>query len=128
LNNYAAARLCAEEVLSLWQATDGYWLRLCLQQWALIGAREGRFTKAARLMGFVNAGKARSGEERQPNDQQIYDPLSQILNENLTARDILACSDEGKHWAVDYAIDFTVKQLLPAPPADLAGVPTTVTR
>lgn len=115
LNDYAAARLCAEEALSLWQATDGYWLRLCLQQWALIGAREGRFTKAARLIGFVDAGKARAGEERQPNDRQVYDPLSQILNGNLTARDILACTDEGRHWAADYAIEFTLKQLMPAP-------------
>jgi predicted ATPase/DNA-binding winged helix-turn-helix (wHTH) protein len=120
--NAAEARPAAEEALSLVREEGGYVVCICLQQWALLGALEGRHKEAARLIGFVDAGYASSGEIRQPTERQISDRLSALLETALPSTDIRSCAAEGAHWSEARAVDFTFDRLiLPGRPA--AGRP-----
>ena len=111
-DNAAAARDCAAEALKLVRADGGRWLRLCLQLWALLGAREGRYAAAAQLIGFVQAGFVRSGEIREGLSQRIYDGLSAILASHLAADDMRAWAEQGASWDEEQAIAFTLSRLV----------------
>jgi predicted ATPase len=106
------ARVYAEEALSLLREEGGYWLRVCLQTLALLGACEGRHTAAAQLIGFVDAGYARSGEVREFTELQLHDRLSALLTENLAADDIAAWAAAGARWNEARAVDFALGRIL----------------
>jgi predicted ATPase/DNA-binding winged helix-turn-helix (wHTH) protein len=113
-NEAGEARDVAAEALSLLRIDGGQWLRLCLQLWALIGAREGRYVAAAQLIGFVDAGFVRSGEARQAPSQWVFGVLSELLTANLGDDDIRAWAKEGASWGEDQAVAFTLQRLVPS--------------
>ena len=106
------ARHHAAEALSLLQTEGGHWLRLCLQVWALLGARDGRYAEAAQLLGFVDADYIRSGEVREPTEQRIYVELSERLAANLPAEDIRIWTNEGGRWSEDQAATFASRRVV----------------
>jgi predicted ATPase/DNA-binding winged helix-turn-helix (wHTH) protein len=110
---HAEARRHAESALRLLTQEGGRWLRLCLQLWALIAARENRFALAAQLIGWVDAEYARTGEIREPTEQAILDLLTPILDGKLTGEDYRAWFAEGARWSEDRAAEITLKRLVP---------------
>jgi hypothetical protein len=83
-----------------------------LQTVALLGAYDGRYPAAAQLIGFVDAGYARSGEIREFAEQQIHERLSALLAENLSADDIAAWAAAGARWNEARAVDFALGRIL----------------
>lgn len=110
--NIAEARSLAEEALAEGRGTGGLIVRICLQLWALIGAREGRYDAAARLIGFVDRSYAASGEIREPTEQQIFGDLQRALAVNIPAPVIEACAAEGAGWDEHQAVSFAVDHLI----------------
>jgi predicted ATPase len=111
--DHAEARSCAEESLSLVSEEGGYWLRLCLQLWALIGAREERYTIAGRVIGHVDAEYCRTGEIRGETERQILGLLTRLLAANLSQDDIRVWGEEGAAWNESRAIEFVLERLVP---------------
>jgi tetratricopeptide (TPR) repeat protein len=106
------ARSVAEEALSAAAEEGGFVVRLCLQQWALLGALDGRRREAAQLIGFVDAGYAASGDIRQPSAKQVYDRLQRLLEAELPAADIHACAAQGARWSDMEAVAFASDRLI----------------
>jgi predicted ATPase/DNA-binding winged helix-turn-helix (wHTH) protein len=111
--DHAEARAVAEEALLLLREQGGHWGTLGLQLWALIAALEGRYTEAARLLGYVNAAFARMGEVREFTEQRVHDTLMKILLEHRTPEHIRTFGIEGSVWSADRAIEFTLRQIVP---------------
>ena len=109
-NDAVEARAIAEEALALVREEGGFILRVCLQQWALLRAIEGRCAEAARLLGFVDAGYAAAKELRQPTEQQIYGRLTALLGAALSAEDIQALTGEGALWIESQAVAFALNE------------------
>ncbi|MEI9985643.1 MAG: tetratricopeptide repeat protein [Aliidongia sp.] len=95
----AEGRSVAEEALSAASEEGGFVVRVCLQQWALLGALGGQYAEAAQLLGFVDAGYAASGDVRQPNAQQIHNRLLGLLATELPGADIHAYAARGTRWS-----------------------------
>jgi predicted ATPase/DNA-binding winged helix-turn-helix (wHTH) protein len=124
--NIAEARSLAEEALAEGRGTGGLIVRICLQLWALIGAREGRYEAAARLIGFVDRSYAASGEIREPTEQQIYGDLQRALAANVPASGIEAYAADGAGWDEHQAVSFALDHLIsngrkPRPPEEAAA-------
>lgn len=113
-DKFSAARAAAEEALTLVREDGGFVVRLCLQQWALLGAVCGRHSEAASLMGFVNAGYAKSGDIRQPAQRRIDDHLKALLESKLATDDIRYHGDAGALWNENEAVQFTIDRVMPA--------------
>jgi len=114
----AEGRLIAEEALSAASEEGGFVVRVCLQQWALLGALDGRYGEAAQLLGFVDAGYATSGDVRQPNAQEIHGRLLRLLAVELPSADIDAYATQGARWSEAEAVAFAADHLLsPKSPA-----------
>jgi predicted ATPase/DNA-binding winged helix-turn-helix (wHTH) protein len=101
----------AEEALSLLREEGGYWLRLCLQLFALLRAYDGRYADAAQLIGFIDAGYSCYGEVRQPLEQHIYDQLSTLLTRNLKPDDVKIWAADGARWSEQRAVEFVLNTL-----------------
>ncbi|GGF49806.1 hypothetical protein GCM10011611_65290 [Aliidongia dinghuensis] len=114
----STARPHAEEALSLAGDAGGLTLLACLQQWALIGALEGRHDEAARLLGFVELTYASTGEVREKPEQQIYDRLSALLATALSPASLQNRAAEGASWSEAQALRFTIDRLVPYQFAD----------
>jgi predicted ATPase len=110
----AEARGHATEALALLRAAGGRWLTICLQLWAFLGSRAGRYAEAAQLLGFVDAAYARSGEIRQPISQRVYDELSSVLAAHCTTDNIGAWADDGERWSEPHAVDFATRRIISA--------------
>jgi predicted ATPase/DNA-binding winged helix-turn-helix (wHTH) protein len=108
----AEGRSVAEEALSAASEEGGFVVRVCLQQWALLGALGGRYGEAAQLLGFVDAGYAASGDVRQPNAQEIHGRLLRLLAAELPSADIHAHAARGARWSEAEAVTFAVDHLL----------------
>jgi predicted ATPase/DNA-binding winged helix-turn-helix (wHTH) protein len=111
-DSLSEARSIAAEALSLVRDEGGFIVLVCLQQWALLGALDGRHRAAAQLIGFVDAGLSRAGEIRQPTEQQIYQHLSRLLADGLPAVDRDALRDEGARWGEAEAVTFALNHLI----------------
>jgi predicted ATPase/DNA-binding winged helix-turn-helix (wHTH) protein len=111
-NRHDEERDCAAEALSLVRTEGGHWLRLCLQLWSLLGAQDGRYVDAAKLLGFVEAGYAASGELLEPTEQRVRTEILHRLTAQLSANDIKAWADEGARWDAEYAVAFTLDRLV----------------
>jgi tetratricopeptide (TPR) repeat protein len=99
------SRINAEAALALARTEGGYWLRLCLQVFALHFARIGIYADAARLIGFVDRQFARSGDAKQRQEQQVRDVLFSALREHLSQDSVSIWSDEGAQWAESQAVE-----------------------
>jgi tetratricopeptide (TPR) repeat protein len=106
------ARNSAAEALSLLAGIGGHWLRLDLQTCALIAAQETRYSEAAQLQGFVEAGYVRTGESREPTEQKVYEAVMAILALHLTPEAIQALAAQGATWTDAGAVDFTLRQII----------------
>jgi len=96
----------------LTRVEGGVWLCLCLERWAFLAGRAGQYAEAARLLGFVDAGLARSGEMRAPLSQRVHDETKRLLAAHCAVDDILAWADDGARWSETQAADFTVRRLV----------------
>jgi predicted ATPase len=110
----AEARVQATEALALTRVDGGTWLRLCLERWAFLAVRAGQYAEAARLLGFVEAGYARSGEVRVVLSQRICEETTRLLAAHCRADDLRAWAEDGACWSEEQAADFAVRRLTEA--------------
>jgi predicted ATPase len=110
----AEAKACAAEALAVLRHERRYFVRQCLQRWALIGALDGRYEAAALLIGFVDAGYRRDGQIRQPTEQRVHDRLSTALAAALPAAELQALAARSEQWSAAQAVDFTLVRLVAA--------------
>jgi predicted ATPase/DNA-binding winged helix-turn-helix (wHTH) protein len=110
-DNASEARAIVEEALPLIRGEGGFIVRVCLQQWSLLYALEGRADRAARLIGFVDGAYALAGETRQPTEQQIHDRLIGQLRAALRDPEINACAGEGARWSEPEAVRYVLDEL-----------------
>jgi DNA-binding winged helix-turn-helix (wHTH) protein len=108
------ARGYAAEAIGLATGEGGYWLRLCLQVWALIAAQNELYAEAARLLGFIERQFTLFGEARQPAEQRIHTMILEILGTRLSPDSISVWTADGGKWKEEHAIEFVVERLMPA--------------
>ncbi len=108
----AEARRLAEQALVEAGDSGGLIVRICLQQWALIGALEGRHGEAARLAGFVDRGYVDAGEIREPTEQQIHGELQKVLRANASDRQLVDWTAEGAGWSEAQATAYAFDRLI----------------
>jgi tetratricopeptide (TPR) repeat protein len=114
----AHARVSATEALSLVPG-NSHRLRLCLLPFAWLIARDGKYAKAAQILGFIKAGAARSGEVLEFTELQIHDPLMTLLATKLTEIDFQLWTAEGALWTEERATEFVLKHIVsPQSPAN----------
>ena len=83
-----------------------------LQIWAVLGGLEGRLAEAARLIGFVDAERVRTGQVRQRTEERLYRELSRRLEAGLPAATLASLKEEGASWTMPEAIAFVWSRLL----------------
>lgn len=118
------ARTYAKEALSLCSSEGGYWLRLCLQVWALIAASEDKDIESAQLLGFVDGQFKRFGEARQQLESDIYSMITVILSRTLSQDRMDASVIEGEKWSEAQAVEFVSSRLLASRTANSARTTT----
>jgi len=111
--NPQKARALLEEAFALLVEQGDFPALVCLQQWAVLGAFEGRFAEAAQLTGALEAERARRGQKLEPSDRQLYARLSQLLGAGLPAAELQARKAEGAGWNEAEAVEFVSVWLLP---------------
>jgi predicted ATPase/DNA-binding winged helix-turn-helix (wHTH) protein len=107
----ADARQIAHEALLLVREEGGFIVRVCLQQWALLGALDGKHAQAARLLGFVEAGFSAAGESLQPTERQIHERLLAHLSDALPAERIRTEIEAGARWSEPDAVSVVLDGL-----------------
>jgi hypothetical protein len=73
---------------------------------------EQRLTEAALLMGFVDAGFARSGEMMEPTERYTHDQLKLLLQAGLSSAEILARARDAASWTDQEAAAFAQRRLM----------------
>jgi predicted ATPase len=111
---HAEARGHAADALTRLRSDGGPWLKICLQLWAFLGSRAGRHAEAAQLLGFIDAGFARSGEIRPPISQRVYEAVSNLLASHCTPDNLRAWAEDGARWSEAQAADFVARRLVAA--------------
>lgn len=106
------ARATATEIFPWLRAAGSFLLRLALMQWGVIAALEQRLTEAALLMGFVDAGFARSGEMMEPTERYTHDQLKLLLQAGLSSAEILARARDAASWTDQEAAAFAQRRLM----------------
>jgi hypothetical protein len=89
----------------------GYSTRIYLLQWRLLGALEGRCEETAKLLDFVDAAFANSGDTREPTEQELHEHLSELLEAALPVDQIQARPKEGAKWSEAAAVAFALDHL-----------------
>jgi tetratricopeptide (TPR) repeat protein len=110
--DHAGAQSAAIEALSLLAGEGGHWLRLDLQVFALRAAQDGRYAEAAQVQGWVDAGYARTGEIREPNEQKVREAVTAILAAQLEPESVQAFLTEGATWSEGHAVDYTRRRII----------------
>jgi hypothetical protein len=85
--------------------------------WAALASLEGRLAEAARLIGFVDAERARTARRPETIEERIYGELSPRLEKGLRAAELASLKKEGASWTKPEAIEFVRSQLLSRDPA-----------
>jgi predicted ATPase/DNA-binding winged helix-turn-helix (wHTH) protein len=106
------ARATAIEALTLLREEGGYFVRVCLQQWALFAALEQRYEAAARLLGYVDADFATAQEVRQPTEQIVHERIQTVLRAGLAGPARQAEATVGAGWTEREAIAFVFDTLI----------------
>lgn len=108
------ARPIAAEALSVLRerGASTLILRNCLEKCALLGALEGRYEAASRLIGFVDRSFADTGQTRETTELKTYGLLLQKLEAGLPADKREKCAAEGARWSQARAVDFALDQLV----------------
>jgi len=109
-----SARDAGIQALAVARDGGAHLLRYCLQQWTLLGAREGRVAEAAALQGFVNASYVAAGESRQLAERTVYNATLAYLRESLPDDEVGARMSEGASWREDEAVAFVLNRLIHA--------------
>ena len=107
----AEARIAAAEGMALVREEGGFIVRVCLQQWALFAAHAGFHAQGAQLLGFVSRGYADAGEDRQPTESKIYDRLTGLLIQALSASEIEMHVQYGAGWSEPDALCYAEKEI-----------------
>ena len=110
-DQHPEARLAAAEALALVREESGFIVRVCLQQWALLGVSDWGFEDSARLLGHVDLGFSAAGEVRQPTEQQIYSRLFELLRSRLSEARIVELGKAGACWREQEAVAFVLDRL-----------------
>lgn len=105
------ARQHAAEALIVANQQGGYVVRIALQQWALIGAFEGKYSDAARLVGFVNAGFVTSEEVRDPGEQQSLSKAMALIEAHVQPIELDRYLSEGADMKEAEAVDIVTHSL-----------------
>jgi hypothetical protein len=78
-----------------------------VEKWALLAACAERYATAAKLLGYVDASFAKSGENRGPTEEKIHSALLDALTRHCTAHDMQIHRAEGATWTENQAVRFT---------------------
>jgi predicted ATPase/DNA-binding winged helix-turn-helix (wHTH) protein len=99
-----AAHRAATEGLALSRAIgQTYFAILCLEHLALALAQRGDYPRAARLLGFINAHYAATGQLRERLEKSVNDRLVTTLENHLAASIRAVLHDEGARWTSEQA-------------------------
>jgi len=115
LGDIEEARRAAHEALLLVRQESGFIVKVCLQQWALLAALDQRYSQAACLLGFVDAGFAAAGERLQPTERQIRDRLWVSLSGALPPDHIRISAETGARLSEADAVRLVLEELLVQP-------------
>jgi hypothetical protein len=63
-----------------------------------------RFSRAARLIGYINACVARLDFHRNPGEQQLYDNVMRVLSDALGSSEVNRLAAEGVAWSDERAV------------------------
>lgn len=80
-----------------------------LQHLALISGLRGERSRAARLLGYVDAQNKALGLERQWTEKWGYEKLMVALREKLRDAQIATLAAEGAAWSEDQAVEVAMK-------------------
>jgi tetratricopeptide (TPR) repeat protein len=111
-----SAREAGVRALAVAREVGGHQLRYCMQQWTLLGAREGRAGDAAALQGFVDASYRAAGQKRQRAERMVYGATLAALREALGEDELDTVMAEGSSWRQDEALAFTLNRLVHVSP------------
>jgi len=116
----AEARSLVEEAFPGFVARDetACWaLQIC----AVLSAFEGRLNEAARLIGFIDAERMRTGQPLGIQEQRLYGELSSRLGQKFSVDELVSLKADGERWATTEAIAFVQNVILRThPPASCA--------
>jgi tetratricopeptide (TPR) repeat protein len=87
------------------RAQDSMLISIAMQHLALVGARHGVFSTAARLLGFVDRQFTLLGCDRGYTEAWGYEQLTIALRENFREAEIDALAAEGAAWSEDHAVE-----------------------
>ncbi len=63
-----------------------------------------RFSKAARLIGYINACVARLDFRRNPGEQELYESVMRVLSDALGSSEVSRLAAEGVAWSEERAV------------------------
>jgi predicted ATPase/DNA-binding CsgD family transcriptional regulator/predicted negative regulator of RcsB-dependent stress response len=87
------------------RAQDSMLTTVVLQHLALVDARRGDFSRAARLLGYVNVQFAFLGLERGYTEKWGYDQLMLVLGEHFLETEMEAFVADSAAWSEDHAVE-----------------------
>jgi hypothetical protein len=80
--------------------------------WALIAALEGEYPASARIVGWVDAAYAQSGDPRPLGEQQSYERLMALLEAHLVQEETNTLAAQGARWSPAQAVHFAFERIV----------------